>query len=676
MTEKLYYWAENLEGYSSDNEKDYDQIIEIKRLNFFIGKNNAGKSRFLRNLFITKYNPENFYIFNLKNRVFTSFFELLNKAQFIKKTKDTYSSISHSLQPIDSRSNLSKIEWIKNNQNKSIIDSPFFKSNEIEILSNILSYSHHSQLSQDYEQNTDIKSEYYQAKKSFISDLKFVSKSYIPILRGMRPVTETENKQPYIERAQKDYFSDKEKYNSSNIITGECLYHELKIHLLGEPEQREIIKQYEEKLSQYFFDNEPITLIPKHDQDVVNIKIGSDKQFSISELGDGLQQVIILTYEAFIKKDKIHAFFIEEPELHMHAGMVRQLMNFYLNETKHYYFFTTHSNHLLDMADESDQVIIQKFVKDPKDGFDFRIHRCDRDRDLLASLGVKPSSVYLANCTIWVEGVTDRMYIAQYMKKYLLELLQTNNKTQEEIDEDLKKHKKYLGFMPNFHYAFVEYAGGNITHWSFMDDFATKEEALDFLENNQGLTAKAITQNILLLADGDNEPKADRLNEWKTELKEENVYILPCKEIENTLDPSIIYKTSLIKFQGISRTHQQITLHADTNSNLSTKGFNARTDTSEFDINQLTDSINYISDFGIGKIIDDVIRIDNTPKLNAQNEQIALPRLLSDKSGTIDDKVSFCEISKVLMRYENWQLTPTAKELCERIFQHIEKCNR
>ncbi len=86
-----------------------------------------------------------------------------------------------------------------------------------------------------------------------------------------------------------------------------------------------------------------------------------------------LQQAIILTYEAYMKKydedgnSKPMHFFIEEPELHMHAGMVRQLMNFYLNETNHYYFFTTHSNHLLDMADESDQVIIQKFVKQPKE---------------------------------------------------------------------------------------------------------------------------------------------------------------------------------------------------------------------------------------------------------------------------------------------------------------------
>lgn len=299
-------------------------------------------------------------------------------------------------------------------------------------------------------------------------DSLFNSKFYIPILRGMRPVSNIEDKQPYIERTQKDYFKNIKKFNAKNIITGECLYYELKTHLLGEPEQRELIKQYEQKLSQYFFDNKPVTLIPKFGKDesennidMVHIKIDQDNQFPVSMLGDGLQQVIILTYEAFIKKDK-HAFFIEEPELHMHAGMVRQLMNFYLNETEHYYFFTTHCNHLLDMADESDQVIIQKFVKrtnkDESNSTEFNIYRCNRDRDLLASLGVKPSSVYLANCTIWVEGITDRLYITKFMEKFLICLEQKN----------LELYKKYRRFMPNYHYTFVEYAGSNLTHWSFV----------------------------------------------------------------------------------------------------------------------------------------------------------------------------------------------------------------
>jgi predicted ATPase len=69
MNNKLYYWAENLEDYSADNEEDYDQVIEIKRLNFFIGKNNAGKSRFLRELFRTQRNFKEFQKYDLREEI-------------------------------------------------------------------------------------------------------------------------------------------------------------------------------------------------------------------------------------------------------------------------------------------------------------------------------------------------------------------------------------------------------------------------------------------------------------------------------------------------------------------------------------------------------------------------------------------------------------------------------
>ena len=77
MTEKLYYWAENLENYNLDNEQDYDEIIEIKRLNFFIGKNNAGKSRFLRNLFISPTKPHKYQI-DLYRKLLVVDFKLKN----------------------------------------------------------------------------------------------------------------------------------------------------------------------------------------------------------------------------------------------------------------------------------------------------------------------------------------------------------------------------------------------------------------------------------------------------------------------------------------------------------------------------------------------------------------------------------------------------------------------
>ncbi|MBP1506001.1 ATP-binding protein [Acinetobacter nosocomialis] len=645
MNKKLYYWGHDLDQYSSDNVEDYGEIIEIKRLNFFIGKNNSGKSRFLRNLFISDY-PSNFFrhIEILKNIKRLKNFMLIND----------FSQHREKL-----------IEM------KGYYDA-FFTNSKIGNFNQLIYYiskidQMFSRLPTNYRSEANYQDiNFSQDDIEKINDL-FQDKFYIPTLRGMRPVTDINNKQPYLERAQKDYFQDKSRFNAENIITGECLYYELKIHLLGKPEQRELIKKYEEKLSQYFFDNDVVTLIPMfgkdengNENDVVHIKIGDEEQFPIYKLGDGLQQAIIMTYEAFIKKDKTHAFFIEEPEQHMHAGMVRQLMNFYLNETQHYYFFTTHSNHLLDMVDESDQVTIQKIIKvlDDDKTFSFKIYNCDKDHELLTSLGVRPSSVYLANCTIWVEGVTDRMYLSKLMDKYLKEI---------EFSKP-EKYKKYKSFMPNFHYTFIEYAGGNITHWSFIDDYPSKEEALKFLENSKGLTAKAISKNILLLADGDNEGKAKRLQEWESELKPENVYILPCKEIENTLDSSIIHKACLIKFQGINKTKDQITLNDETIINLNHRGFTK--DTSNFDIDQLNSSTNFISSEGIGKIIDEIIIKDKNLLLQSNP-----PRLFSDASGTIDDKVSFCEICKILMTYEDWVLTEPAKELCEKIFKHIEACN-
>lgn len=625
MTEKLYYWAENLENYSSNNDIEYDEVIEIKRLNFFIGKNNAGKSKFLRTLFKMRGGQ---YLYNSTQfRKLKSFHKKIvsNKfdpryEEFINLMNDTLTVQSYTTASLAFKSVMHSL------YGNGLLNQ-IYSNNNIDIALDLF-----------HQETTNI--------HKIFSNMKF----YIPILRGMRPVTEEINKQPYIERAQKDYFPDKEKFNSQNIITGECLYHELKIHLLGEPEQRELIKNYEDKLSQYFFDNEPVSLIPKHDQDVVNIKIGKDAQRPLFELGDGLQQAIILTYEAYIKsKDKngnteTHAFFIEEPELHMHAGMVRQLMNFYLNETPHYYFFTTHSNHLLDMADESDQVMIQKFVKQPKEGnpskFDFKIHRCDRDRDLLASLGVRPSSVYLANCTIWVEGITDRLYITKYMEKYLAELEKSNKEL----------YKKYRRFMPNYHYTFVEYAGSNLSHWSFDDDYPkTREERIEFLKQDRGQSATAVASEMLLIADGDIQKNSEKIKFLRKELNRENLIILECKETENTLPKDSIIRVAKAKFHRLKNVKQSYDISLIDNI----------TDENYFDNSQ----------YGIGRLIDEIIK-----KPSSSTTKTAFAD--GNGVGTIKDKLKFCrEIIKDFDENDNWELTPKAKALCERIFKHIQKCN-
>lgn len=625
MNGNLYYWAQNVDSYTSDNTKDYEKIIEIKRLNFFIGKNNAGKSRFLRSLFTSK--------INIKESNFHDFTSEIKELEDLVKTFDRQIIINNTI------SNMYKIDLLKLIQHIIRIKKFPKELYKKEFLENLIQLKKYSfERSNVFTNKIAAIDSLIEKNEANLSAITEIGKKYIPILRGMRPVTDEKNKLPYLERTQKDYFNNQQSYSTSSIITGELLYEDLKIHLLGEPEQRDLIKSYEEKLSQYFFENEPVSLIPKHDQDVVNIKIGNDKQFPISQLGDGLQQAIILTYEAFTKKDEIYYFFIEEPELHMHAGMVRQLMNFYLNETNHYYFFTTHSNHLLDMADESDQVIIQKFVKQPKSGdpkeFEFKIYRCDRDRDLLASLGVKPSSVYLANCTIWVEGITDRLYITKYMEKYLSELESSN----------LEQYKKYRRFMPNYHYTFVEYAGSNLTHWSFSDDYA------DHLED-KGLSAKAVASEMLLIADGDIQGKADRVRILKSELNKENYYILECKETENTLPKASIVRVAKVRFPRMK---------SETEKSYDISLIDGITDENYFDH----------ENYGIGKLIDSKIK-----KPSSATKKTAFAD--GNGVGTIKYKLDFCrEIIKDFDENPDWRLTPKAKMLCERIFRHIEKCNQ
>lgn len=661
MNNKLYYWAENLEDYSADNEEDYDQVIEIKRLNFFIGKNNAGKSRFLRELFRTQRNFKEFQKYDLREEIKELIIYLENN-NFYRPTRhddNTWSSNGLSPLPLNEKNKVTT-------ELKSINSEQFkyqkIKNKISEIKSIVSTYS--SKPSSLPNRLND----FLEKIENCISRIELQNffsneKLYLPILRGMRPVTEIVNTYPYINRTRNDYFKDNNIMNSS-IITGEYLYRDLKEFLLGEPEQRELIKNYEEKLSQYFFDNETISLIPKHDKDVVHIKIGKDKQFPISQLGDGLQQAIILTYEAYIKRqdtdgnEQIHALFIEEPELHMHAGMVRQLMNFFLNETKHYYFFTTHSNHLLDMADESDQVIIQKFVKEQNQSnpskFDFKIYRCDRDRDLLASLGVKPSSVYLANCTIWVEGITDRLYITKYMEKYLSELKSSNEKL----------YKKYRRFMPNYHYTFVEYAGSNLVHWDFSDEFT---EHL----NDQGMNALLTTSSVLLIADGDIKSKGNRVEQLNQTLGEQFL-LLQCKETENTLPTNLINMACHIKFSGLNKAiESDESLKVRLNNFLSIEGMQTGTKDG-FNINLLLEDTNYFhKSNGIGKIIDTKIKVgdprtaDDKPK-----------KCFSDASGTIKEKLKFCRLVLILMDHIEWELTESARDLCERIFNHIESSNQ
>jgi hypothetical protein len=338
---------------------------------------------------------------------------------------------------------------------------------------------------------------------------------YIPILRGMRSFGNPGNNE-YWERTTSDYFPElRQKSNNDPLLfTGLELYTRLKNQLLGEPEQRDSIRQFEEFLKAEFFDNKPVTLIPREGKDVVHVKIGKEKQLPIHQLGDGLQNLIIITYEIFMQRKRC-LFFIEEPDLSMHPGMQRALLDVMTKHDQHQYFLTTHSNHLLDMSSEFKNTSIYLFSKEIKnEEVKFNVQQASSpDTNILRELGVHNSSVFLTNATIWVEGLTDRLYLRAFLRKYLQH--SKNGAQRKLLRED-------------YHYSFVEYQGSNLTHWTF-----------DEKDQSSKIKANYLCGHSFLLADGDVSEKGSRAKDYKAML-EDRFFILSCKEIENLIPAEIV----------------------------------------------------------------------------------------------------------------------------------------
>lgn len=282
---------------------------------------------------------------------------------------------------------------------------------------------------------------------------------------------------------------------------------------------------------------------------------------------------------------------------------------------------------------------------DEESKFETVIKRCDRDRTILQVLGVSPSSVFLANCTIWVEGITDRLYFVQYLKKYLEEL--------KEVDED--KWKDYSRFIDGYHYAFVEYQGSNLEHWDFN---------IDSLENvdsskNKGLNAILVTSNAIVIADSDLKKKP-RFEELEQQLQD-RIVITKGKETENSLPKNILIK----KFFEICP-----------DNGLARQGNRKKLDyQAEYD--EYFTSFYENSPKGIGKYFDSV--------LTKMRKKEIVPEVGSDErnftfsdggQGTIKNKTAFCQDVVTLMQNEDWTLTDSARDLCEAIFLHISTNNR
>jgi hypothetical protein len=165
-----------------------------------------------------------------------------------------------------------------------------------------------------------------------LSGIQSVRRCYLPMLRGMRPplkaetsdlINESDNDW-YQQRTKHDYFSAPEDevervgFGDQKVFTGLGLYGDLRRRLLAKTQAiRDSVRKYEQFLSSYFFAGQEVILIPveESNNDVVHVRIGDNDERPIYDLGDGMQSLIICTYPIVTETEPSSLFFLEEPDL-------------------------------------------------------------------------------------------------------------------------------------------------------------------------------------------------------------------------------------------------------------------------------------------------------------------------------------------------------------------------
>lgn len=519
-------------------------IYDLNRMNIFVGENNSGKSRFIRTALLGKTSiPITDTLSNdFKRRFDNSLNNILNIWRYIKQNQNIKDI------PFDE----SIIKTSKDSDDyyeiyKHITEAVHIWFNSVQ--KDRTTQDYYSQLSSHIvglSQALLAKSDAYGTQKP-ITEIYKNKCFYIPVLRGIEnfdsyfdktsltPLNDALlNKKQW--RAVDDYTNNSKQIyqnkisvaygiDKSCIFTAENLYEEIRDKLLGEESRRQQVKDFQDFISETFYGGDGFTIIPrqqKNAQEIIkeflSVKIGQSPERPIYDLGDGIKQMITILYKVFERKDDEAIFFIEEPEINLHPGYQRKLMQILQSDTfsKHQFFIVTHSSHIIESSLANTKISIYKTINLNKKNSQFKIIKTtNHDLEILELLGISNGSVFMANCLIFVEGISDKIIIQKYLEVYMQE--------------------KNLDFKEDVHYAFAETGGGNIAHWDFLKDINDEDIAT--------IHASSFSNRSFIICDNDGNKKKERKEKLKQMVGEQYFYELPVREIENTIKRDVLERT-------------------------------------------------------------------------------------------------------------------------------------
>lgn len=240
------------------------------------------------------------------------------------------------------------------------------------------------------------------------------------------------------------------------------------------------------------------------------------KMLHINDLGDGIKQVLMIAAASILYDGRL--VLLEEPEIHLHAGLQRKLMRFLAQKTGSQYIIATHSAHVLDLEGAH-------IFHVTHDGASTRVApavRASEVRRVCQDLGYMASDLLQANYTIWVEGPSDRVY----WKKWL-----------EVIAPDL---------VEGVHFAVMTYGGYLIDGVHILDE--TEETVEDLVHLLQ------LGRECTVIADSDKPSEDAELRQTLLRLKDEadkpgSGHLITCewvRTVENLL-PRDLFRDAVVE---------------------------------------------------------------------------------------------------------------------------------